>query len=177
MNILVFGIQGSGKSTYGPYIAEKLNVPYIYTGDLFRQVAKQNSPSGREVRQLLEEGKLIPDSLAIGVIEDYINEHDISKGVVLDGYPRNLHQAENLKIEIDLVLHFTIDEGLAIERLLARKRGDDSPDVIAQRMALYRELTSPILGFFKEKGTRLVEIDNTPPVEEVKKVLNDLLEI
>jgi adenylate kinase len=177
MNVLVFGAQGSGKSTYGQYIASSLKVPYIYTGDLFRRLENEDSERGRLIKNLLDQGLMIPDEVAIPAFEDFISQFDISKGVVLDGFPRTVHQAETLKLNIDLVISIVLEESLAIERLLKRKRYDDTPELIKKRIALYKERTQPVLDFFEGTGVKIVEIDNSPHIEEVKRKIDDLFKV
>jgi adenylate kinase len=176
MNILVFGAQGSGKSTHAEYIADKLGVPYVYTGDLFRELEKEKSDRGKKIRKLLEEGRLIPDEIAVPAFEEYLKKVDVSKGVVLDGFPRTVPQAESLSIPIDLIIYIELPLDVAVERLLKRGRFDDTPELIKTRIKLFKEKTQPILDYFKQKGVRIVEIDNSPTVEEVRKAIDDLLE-
>ena len=176
MNTLIFGSQGSGKSTHAKYIAEKLKVPYIYTGDLFRELEKENSARGERIRELLKQGILIPNELSIPAFGEYLEKFDLSKGVVLDGYPRNLDQAQSLPLEIDQIIHVTLPEELAIERLMERKRSDDTPEAIKKRIELFKTDTKPIYDYYKSKGVEIKEVDNTPPVEEVSKSIDDLLE-
>src|SRR4030067_2839391 len=104
MNILVFGGQGSGKSTHAKYIADKLEIPYIYTGDLFRELKGEESEKGKKIRDLMKKGILIPNELAIAAFAEYIKKFDLSKGVVLDGFPRNLEQAKALQLKINLII-------------------------------------------------------------------------
>lgn len=176
MNILVFGAQGSGKSTHAKYIAQKLGVTYVYTGDLFRELEEENSSRGDKIRQLMKKGIIIPNEISVPAINEYLKKFDLSQGVVLDGYPRNLGQAEDLPIKIDTIFYVTLPENIAIERLLLRKRYDDTAETIKTRLDLYKKETLPVLQFFKEKNVRIFEIDNTPPVEEVRKRIDDLLE-
>src|SRR3972149_5459279 len=105
MNILVFGAQGSGKSTHACYIAEKLNVPYIYTGDLFRELAREDSSLGQQIKERLLRGQMIPNPIAIAAFNERLRKLDLSKGVVLDGYPRNFLQACSLPIQIDMLIY------------------------------------------------------------------------
>ena len=104
MNILVFGVQGSGKSTHAEYIATKLGVPYIYTGDLFRNLEKDSSKQGKQIKRFMGRGVLIPDQITIPIFEEYLKEFDTSRGLVLDGFPRTKGQAEKLKIKLDLII-------------------------------------------------------------------------
>jgi len=176
MNILVFGVQGSGKSTHAEYIATKLGIPYIYTGDLFRNLEKENSKRGKQIKQLMSKGILIPDQITIQVFEEYLKEFDTSKGLVLDGFPRTKEQAEKLKIKLDLIIYVTLPPEIIIERLKERGRYDDSPEIIKKRIQLYEGKTKPLLDYFAQRKIKIKEIDNSASVEEVWKRIDDLLE-
>ncbi len=176
MNILVFGAQGSGKSTHAKFIAVKLGVPYIYTGDLFRDLGKEKSARGEKIRELMKKGVLIPNDVSIPAFEEYLKKFDLSKGAVLDGFPRNLDQAQALKIKINLIIYTTLPEDIAIQRLLERKRYDDTPQSIKKRLDMYKEETKPVLTYYMKKGVKVVEIDNTPSVEEVQRSINEFFE-
>lgn len=175
MNILVFGAQGSGKSTHAKYIAEKLGLAYVYTGDLFRKLAQENSPFGRQIKERVAKGLMIPNPIAIKAFKRYLSSLDLSKGVVLDGYPRNFAQALSLPIQVDLLVYITLPEKIAIERLLKRKRPDDTPQSIRTRLDHYKKETAHLLTHFRAKGAAVVEVDNTPPIETVQKKIDDLL--
>lgn len=175
MNILVFGVQGSGKSTHAEYIANKLGVPYIYSGDLFRKLEKERSNRGKQIKQLLRSGALIPDEIAVPVFKEYLKKFDISKGVVLDGFPRTKFQAENLKVKLDLVIHITLPMKLIIERLKERGRYDDKPQIIKKRIQLFEETTKPLFEYFAHKKIKMVTVDNSASVEQVRKHIDDLL--
>ena len=175
MNILVFGAQGSGKSTHAKYIADKLKAPYIYTGDLFRELEKERSQRGRLIKRLMRAGEIIPNEISIPALEEYLKDFDLSKGIVLDGYPRNTGQAESLPIKIDLIVYIKLSEEIAIERLSTRGRYDDTPQAIKMRLEMYKKETQPVLNYFKDKGVKIISIDNTPPVDIVRENIDDLL--
>ncbi|OGY25994.1 MAG: hypothetical protein A2Z24_02670 [Candidatus Woykebacteria bacterium RBG_16_44_10] len=175
MNVLVFGAQGSGKSTHARYIAEKLNVPYIYTGNLFRELARENSSLGQQINERITRGLMIPNPIAIEVFNEHLRQLDLSKGVVLDGYPRNFSQARSLPIQIDTLICITLPEEVVMERLLKRGRSDDTPVLIKTRLDLYKKETAPLIKLFEDKGARIVQLDNTPPIEIVRGKLDDLL--
>ena len=175
MNILVFGAQGSGKSTHAKYIADKLEIPYIYTGDLFRNLENENSERGRKIKVLMKQGVLIPNELSIPAFKEYLNKFDILGGVVLDGYPRNIEQAQSLSVKIDLIIRVNLLEKIAIERLKERGRYDDNPEGIKKRLEMFYKQTEPIFDYFKNKGIKIAQIDNSPALEEVRLVVDDLL--
>lgn len=176
MNILFFGAQGSGKTTHARYIAEKLNASYIYTGDLFRELAMEDSTLGQQIKERLARGLMVPNPIAIAAFNERLSSFDLSKGVVLDGYPRNFSQARSLPIKIDLIIYVTLPEEVAMKRLLKRARSDDTSSSIKTRLDLYKKETAPLLKLFGDQGTEIVQLDNTPPIEVVREKLDDLLE-
>ena len=175
MNIIIFGAQGSGKSTVGKYIAEKLNIPFIATGDIFRELRGKDSNLGRSVRRLYDAGNMIPDDLTMEIVNKRINEKDAEGGFVLDGAPRNLSQEKLLNREPDLLIMVILGKNEAIKRLLDRGRIDDTPEVIRTRLGWYKEKVKPVINYYRQKGVRLIKIDNTPPEDTVKENLDDLL--
>lgn len=176
MNVLVFGAQGSGKSTHGKYIAEKLGTPYINTGDLFRNLEAEKSARGEKIRKLMREGILIPDDLAIPVVEEHIGKFDTTNGFVLDGFPRTVDQAKSFKFEINLVVDVTTSLQEAIRRLKLRGRYDDTPLGIKQRLELFHKNTEPVLKYFEEKKVKILRLDNTPAVELVRRKIDGAFE-
>lgn len=176
MNILFFGAQGSGKSTHARYIADKLRLPYVYTGDLFRELSQEDSPLGRQIKERQERGLMVANPIAIKAFKQHLGSLNLSKGIVLDGYPRNFAQAQSLPMRIELLIYVTLPEEIAIERLLKRGRHDDTPQSIKTRLDHYKKETAPLLTHFKAEGAVVVKVDNTPPVEVVQKKIDDLLE-
>jgi adenylate kinase len=175
MNIIVFGAQGTGKSTYAKYVAEKLDVPYIYSGDIFREMSRQDLPLSKKINKFVTKGLLVPDDIVISAVKGELNKIDLSRGVVFDGFPRNLKQAQYLPVEANLIIHITLSEKIILERLLKRGRSDDTMETIRKRLEIYDKETVPLLKFYGEKGVKMIEIDNTPPVEIVKKQIDDVL--
>lgn len=176
MNILVFGVKGSGKSTHAKYIAEKLDLPYVYTGDMFRELEKEDSVRGRKINKLMKKGILIPDDITITAFKEYLKKFDISKGVVLEGYPRTLVQVEALPIIFDLIINVTLPSDLILERLKLRGRYDDYTQAIKTSIQLFEKKTKPVLSYYRKKGVDVVKIDNSPSIEKVREGLDDLLE-
>lgn len=175
MRALLFGIQGSGKSTIGKYIAEKFGVPFISIGDIFRELRDEDSETGKLVKSLIDEGKFVPDAVTMKIINQRLREKDSENGFVLDGAPRNLAQEKLFEHEIDLVVMVNLEEDAAIKRLLSRGRHDDSEQAIKNRINWHKENTVPLIDFFKSRGVKIIEVDNTPNEEEVRKNLDELL--
>ncbi len=175
MRVLLFGIQGSGKSTIGKYIAEKTDVPFISIGDIFRRLSQEDSETGKLVKSLIEHGKFVPDELTMKLVNERLNENDTKNGFVLDGAPRNLVQEKLFRHDLDLVVMVNLNEKVAIERLMSRGRHDDLEHAIKNRLDWHKENTVPLIDYFKSKGVKIVDVDNTPAEEDVRKSLDELL--
>ena len=175
MKILLFGIQGSGKSTVGKYIANKLGVPFVSIGDILRTIRDEDSDRGRLVKSIIDHGNFVPDELAMEIINQRLSEPDVDGGFVLDGAPRNLVQEKLLKNQPDLVILVELPEEEAIKRLLSRGRHDDSETAIRKRLSWHYENTRPLIDFYKTKGIKIVEVDNSPTEEVVRGKIDELL--
>lgn len=160
MNILVMGPQGSGKSTQAELLAQKLNLPHIETGNVYRELAKTDPA----IREVLEKGGLIDDKTTFEVVDRHLAE--IKDGFVLDGFPRTLTQAQRELFPVDKVIYIGLSDEEAMKRLLARGREDDKLETIKARLKLFHERTQPILSYYRNQG-KLLEIDGAKSVEEV----------
>ncbi|QIS08949.1 adenylate kinase [Nocardia arthritidis] len=175
MRVVLLGPPGAGKGTQAVLLSEKLGVPHISTGDLFRANISQQTPLGREAQKYLDAGNLVPSDVTNRMVEARIAEPDAANGFILDGYPRTIDQAEALeKIlkesghELDGVVSFEVPEDTLVERLLHRGktsgRSDDTEDVIRNRQRVYREETEPLLDHY---DGLVVTVDGVGEVEEV----------
>ena len=186
MNLLVLGPQGAGKGTQAKRIAAEYDVPHISTGDMYRAAIAAQTELGRQVEPLLAAGTLVPDEVTIPLIRERLAEPDAAEGFVLDGYPRNLVQAEALDEllgdigrGLDAILFFDLPDDIATGRMLRRaadeNRPDDTPDVIARRLATYHEHTEPIVEYYRVTG-RLVPLHAERTIDEVWSEIQDALE-
>ena len=171
MRILIVGPPGAGKGTQAAVLSKELGVPHISTGDLFREHVGDESELGRQVKEYLDSGGLVPDEVTNEMVRERLAEPDCADGFLLDGFPRTVKQAEALAdmlrdqdCELDTVLQLDVPEDVVIERLLARGREDDSIDVIQYRQQVYQEETAPLLDFYAD---RLVTIPAVGPIENV----------
>jgi adenylate kinase len=178
MRLVLLGPPGAGKGTLGEALARRYGVPHISSGDLFRQQVLDGTPLGQEVNRYLTAGMLVPDDLVFAVIGDAVREAVGSGGgYVLDGFPRNLAQAERAfdqaaraGVSADAVILLDLPDEVAHERLLGRAgagRSDDrDPEVIDRRLALYHAETEPLIDFYRGRGI-LVVVDGAKPPDEV----------
>lgn len=171
MRLVLVGPPGAGKGTQATVLSEKLGVPHISTGDLFRAHISNQTELGREVQEYLDSGELVPDAVTNEMVRERLSQPDAVDGFLLDGFPRNVAQAGVLgeilaqnEHKIDNVLEFRIDEDIVVERLLARGRTDDKEDVIRHRQQLYRSETAPLLDYY---GPIVVSIDAVGDVHEI----------
>jgi adenylate kinase len=177
VNLLVLGPQGSGKGTQAKRVSEAHGIPHVSTGDMFRSAIAAGTPLGLRVAPILAAGELVPDELTIALIRVRLQEPDATAGFVLDGFPRNLEQADALDVmltgigrSIDHALFFDLSDDLAAERMRGRAsaegRTDDTPEVIARRLAIYHEQTEPVVQRYREAGV-LSELHAERSVDEV----------
>ena len=163
MNLLLLGPQGSGKGTQGKRIAAEYGIPHVATGDMFRAAISAGTELGLRVEPILASGRLVDDELTVALIEERLGQDDAREGFVLDGFPRNLVQADALDTmlfgigrSLDAILFFDLPEQVARERLLRRSREegrpDDTPEVIDRRLATYRAETEPVVERYRTTG-------------------------
>ncbi len=175
MKILLFGIQGSGKGTIGNYIAEKLGVPFVSMGDIFRELRQEDSELGKLVKSFVDHGRFVTDALTMEIINKRLAEKDADKGFVLDGAPRNLEQGRLFNHKPDLIVLVKLEEEEAVRRLLDRARHDDTEEKIKRRQDWHKENTIPLVEHYRSEGIKILEIDNTPSEAEVRKSIDELL--
>lgn len=168
MKILFIGPQGSGKSTQGKLLAQFLEVPYISTGDIFRQL----SQTDELIKGFLEKGKLVEDWTTTQVVKERVEESDCKNGFILDGYPRNLGQVKTFDPGFDKVIYLKLSDDVVLKRLRERGREDDTEELIAERLRIYHQQTDPILDYYQTKGL-LLEINGEGKIEEIQKEIRD----
>lgn len=177
MRLILMGPPGAGKGTQAKVIAEKLGVPAISTGDIFRANVSQQTPLGVEAQRYMDAGDYVPDEVTNAMVRSRISEPDAASGFLLDGYPRTVAQVEELdgmlsaeNLAIDAVVVLTVDRDEVVGRLLKRAeiegRADDTEEVIRRRQEIYAEQTAPLLAVYAGRNL-LVEVDGIGTVDEV----------
>ncbi len=169
MRVVLLGPPGAGKGTQAVQLAEKLGVPHISTGELFRHNISTGTELGVRAKHYLDAGELVPTSLTNDLVDDRLNQSDVAGGFILDGFPRTIDQAEALHdmlerrgLKLDAVLELRVPEEVLIDRLMSRGRADDTEDVIRNRFRVYRDETAPLLDYYQgEHELRTVDAVGT----------------
>lgn len=185
MNLLVLGPQGAGKGTQAKRISAEHGIPHVSTGDMFRAL-DLDTELGRRVKAIMDAGQLVPDEVTVAMIEERLAEQDAQRGFVLDGFPRNLAQAEALDAmlaeidqPLDIIVLLEVDDDVARERMLKRAevegRADDTPEVIDRRLATYHAQTVPVVEHYLATGN-LVKVHAERAIDEVWAEIQDALE-
>lgn len=204
MNLILLGAPGAGKGTQAVRIAEKYGIPHISTGDIFRKNIKEQTPIGVTAKSYIDKGQLVPDEVTVEIVRLRLMEDDAKNGYLLDGFPRNLAQAEALdKIaNIDTVINIDVDLGALSDRLTGRRvcskcgesyhvstkkgedcdkcggklmhRDDDKPETVANRLNVYTASTAPLIDYYEKQG-KLVTVNGMNKIEEVFKEITEAL--
>ncbi len=187
MRIVLLGAPGSGKGTQATLLEKELGVPHISTGVLFRTAVQEATVLGKKIGSLLDAGELVPDDLTLELLEERIVLADTADGFILDGYPRNLVQAESLDelleklgFEVDEVVQIDVDTEEVIGRIAKRAtdqgRSDDSEEIVRNRMRIYEEQTAPVIDYYGERG-RLTRVLGTGSIEDVLTLILSVLDM
>lgn len=177
MRLLIVGPPGAGKGTQAVRIAERLGIPTISTGDIFRANIKNQTELGQQVQHILAAGGYVTDEITNAIVADRLAQDDAAEGFLLDGYPRTAAQVAALDeilaargASLDGVLELTVDDEAVIARLLKRAeiegRADDTEEVIRERMAIYHRETAPLTDTYAARGL-LRSVDGMGEVDEV----------
>ena len=181
MRIVLFGPPGSGKGTQAGMLKDQLGLLHISTGDLLRAAVKAGSPLGLKVKAVMEAGQLVSDDLMLELLEERFAQPDAAAGFILDGYPRNLAQANALDAllarigqPLDIALLLEVPQDLLVDRLAGRAsaegRKDDNPDTVRARLQVYQEQTAPVAEYYRQRG-QMTALDGTGSIDQVRQRL------
>ena len=177
MRLVLLGAPGSGKGTQAARLKEHLQVPHISTGDLLRAEVVAGSKLGLAAKEVMARGELVSDEILLGMLEDRFSRPDTRGGFILDGYPRNLAQADALDgllqrigQPMDYAVQLEVAQDLLVERIAGRAkqegRADDAPEAVRKRLQVYDEQTAPVIGFYRQHG-QLTVVDGVGSLDEV----------
>jgi adenylate kinase len=177
--LLFLGPPGAGKGTQAVKLAETHGLLHLSTGDLLRAEVAAGSDLGKEAEAVMARGELVSDALVLAIVRSRLSGHDA--GWLLDGFPRNLAQAEaldallgELNQQIELVVLMELDDAVLIQRLLSRGRADDNESVIRHRLEVYREQTAPLIEHYRGKGL-LQAVEASGTVDAIAERISALL--
>jgi len=170
MKIILIGIQGAGKSTQGNILSKKLSVPYLSTGHIFRDMAKEKTKIGRYLKEVMNSGALVPDNTTLEIVSEYLTRPEYEKGYIMDGFPRTSTQAKAFENGIDKVIYLKVSDKEALWRLSYRtdEREDDTLAALRKRIELFHEVTRSVIEFYRKNG-KLTEVDGEKKIEEINK--------
>ncbi len=187
MKIFVFfGPPGAGKGTQAKLLAQHYNFIHLSTGEILRSAIERGTDLGKLAKQYMERGDLVPDDVIIGMIRNRLQKYDKNQGLIFDGFPRTVKQAEAFDQMLDehnekvsAVIFLKVPEEEIVQRLVKRAqiegRNDDTPEVVRKRIQVYREKTEPVLNFYANTGI-LFEVDGLGTVEEVNHRIRQIIE-
>ena len=185
MNIALIGPTGVGKGTHSEKLVDKFDLVHISTGDLFRKNLEKKTALGLLARKYMAEGELVPDDIMSDMIEERLGRDDVANGFILDGYPRNVAQAESLDAMLerlntpaDEAIHIDIDPEQIIKRIAKRAkeegRSDDTEETVRNRMRVYEEQTAPVADYYAERGLLTRVLGNGDKEEVLQRILSVL---
>jgi adenylate kinase len=187
INIVLFGKPGAGKGTQAEFLKEKYNLQHISTGDVFRYNLKNDTPLGKEARVFMDAGDLVPDELTTKMLIDEVNKHLDSNGILFDGYPRTIGQAEALDAflptigsKVNATVALEADDNILVARLLERGKtsgriDDQDEEKIRNRYQEYNEKTAPLIGYYKEQN-KFHAVNGIGTIQEITERLTAVID-
>ena len=185
-NIVIFGAPGSGKGTQSELLMKKYGFKHISTGDVLRAEIKQGTDLGKTAQGYIDNGQLIPDSLMIDILARVYDDLCPCEGLIFDGFPRTIPQAEALKVmlaergtEVSAMLELSVPDDMLMERLINRGkvsgRADDNEETITKRLAVYHSQTSPLIEWYEKEGKRNA-VKGYGSLEEINAALCEVID-
>ena len=189
MKLIFLGPPGAGKGTQAARIEAAYEIPQLSTGDMLRAAVAAGTDIGKQAKDIMARGDLVPDEVVLSIISERIQAADCANGFILDGFPRNVSQARELdgvlvekSIDLDAVIELAVDPEILIARILKRAqettggpRDDDTEEALQHRLRVYEEQTAPVADFYAEKGI-LRTLDGMQEIDEVTRQIRSALD-
>jgi adenylate kinase len=191
MRLILLGPPGAGKGTQALRLVAKYGIVQLSTGEMLREAVKAGTPVGRQVKDIMARGGLVPDNVVISIVGQRIEAPDARKGFILDGFPRTVPQAQALDrllsskgLALDVVIELRVDEDALLKRIQSRiaetkargepLRNDDIPEVLRQRLAAYRQQTAPLVAYYRQQNI-LRSVNGMAPIPDVTAAIDKAL--
>lgn len=187
MILILLGPPGAGKGTQATRLMDKYGLVQLSTGDMLRDAIAKGTELGKKAKSIMDAGKLVEDSIILGMIRERLVDGNRKNGVILDGFPRTITQAEELdamladmELGIDHVIEMQVDEQMLADRIVKRAaeseqvRDDDTVEVLQQRLKVYHDSTAPIIPYYRDKGALSV-VDGMQTIESVASAIDDII--
>ena len=191
MRLILLGPPGAGKGTQAQRLVQKHVIVQLSTGDMLRAAVAAGTPVGLRAKSIMDAGQLVPDEVVVAIVADRIDQPDVKRGFVLDGFPRTVPQAQALDrllaergLMLDGVIELKVDEGILLKRIETRVaemtargeklRADDNPEVLKGRLAAYRAQTAPLVDYYAGLG-QLRSVDGMAPIDAVTAAIDRIL--
>jgi adenylate kinase len=188
MKLILLGPPGAGKGTQAERLQKTYGLVQLSTGDMLRAAVKAGTPVGKQADEIMKRGDLVPDAIVVGIISDRIEQPDARQGYILDGFPRNVAQAEALDkmlagkgTKLDAVVELEVDDKILLARIEGRAaqtvggpRADDNAEALAKRLKVYHEQTAPLVAYYKARGV-LKGVDGMKDIDDVTRQIEAVL--
>lgn len=188
INIVLLGPPGAGKGTQSKILQEKFGLFQLSTGDMLRAEVAAGTDLGAKAKSIMDAGGLVPDDVMIGMIKSRMSRPECAKGIIFDGFPRTVPQAEALDRmltdaghQLDAVVQLTVDDAILVDRIRKREaesqvvRSDDNPDVLIKRLAAYHAQTVQIIPYY-QSSNRIFAVDGMQPIDDVAQQVGTIVE-
>lgn len=185
MNLIFLGPPGAGKGTQAARVQKAHGLVQLSTGDMLRAAVAEGSELGRQVKDIMARGDLVPDDIVVKIIADRIDQPDARNGFILDGFPRTVAQAEALDkmlaekgMKLDAVIEIRVDDSILLDRIRKRaaetggERADDNEETLKKRLQVYHEQTAPLIPYYESQG-KLIVVDGMKPIDEVTREIEE----